>query len=308
MSSDKQRMIICLMGPTAAGKTGLAMELAKQYPFEIISVDSAMVYRGMDIGTAKPNEAEQRVAPHRLIDMLDPAEPYSAGQFRVDALHEIEAVLARGNVPLLVGGTMLYFHVLQKGLTTLPTADGELRATLQARANNEGWPALHEQLARVDPNAAKRIHENDRQRIQRALEVYLLTGKSMTDWQASGTNALSGYRVHQFALAPTDRARLHERIGMRFQQMLRLGFMEEVKRLYERGDLTDALPSMRSIGYRQAWEHLSGAYGYDEMCDRILAATRQSGKHQLTWLRAWPKVMWLDSDAPDQAKIILNQL
>jgi tRNA dimethylallyltransferase len=287
--------ILCLMGPTASGKTPLAVELVQHFPCEIISVDSAMVYRGMDIGTAKPTQDVLQLAPHRLIDKLDPKEAYSAGQFRLDALHEIKDILAHGKVPLLVGGTMLYFRVLQLGLAELPTADANLRATLKARAAVEGWEALHAYLASVDAKAALRIQPRDSQRIQRALEVYLLTGKTITAWQRENTSPLSGYRVHTLALIPSDRARLHERIAARFEQMLHQGLVQEVRDLYERGDLFEDLPSIRSVGYRQLWAYLAGEMTLEEAKEKAVIATRQLAKRQLTWLRSWPEMTALDS-------------
>lgn len=289
--------LICLMGPTASGKTPLAVELVQRFPCEIISVDSAMVYRGMDIGTAKPTADILKMAPHRLIDIRDPSETYSAGNFRHDALQAIDEIIAQGKIPLLVGGTMMYFRILHQGIAELPKADASVRAALQMQADKNGWESLHAELANVDPAAANRIHERDSQRIQRALEVYRLTGKTITAWQQDHTNPLSGYRVHQLALAPSDRSHLHERIALRFQQMLDQGFVDEVKKLYQRGDLSVDLPSIRSVGYRQVWEYLDGQCAYPDMCEKTLAATRQLAKRQMTWLRSWPEVTWLDSDA-----------
>lgn len=282
--------VICLMGPTASGKTALAVKLIQHLPCEIISVDSAMVYRGLDIGTAKPDPALLQIAPHRLIDLLDPKDIYSAGQFRLDVMREIEDVHARGKIPLLVGGTMLYFRVLQQGLAPLPKADESMRATLKARASEEGWATLHEELMLIDPAAAKKIQPQDAQRIQRALEVYYLTGKTKTAWQAENTHPLAGYQVHNVALMPSDRAALHAGIAERFAQMLKLGFVDEVKGLYERGDLSADLPAIRSVGYRQVWAYLSGLINDDEMQTQVLAATRQLAKRQMTWLRSWPGV------------------
>ncbi len=284
------------MGPTAAGKTQLAVDLVKHFPFEIISVDSAMIYRGMDIGTAKPSATILKMAPHRLIDILDPAESYSAAQFRDDAVREINDILQRGKIPLLVGGTMLYFSTLQKGLSELPSADPEIRAAITQEANEIGWAALHERLASIDSAAGKRIHPNDTQRIQRALEVFMMTGKSLSDWQESGNIDLPQYEIFNLAVAPSDRAVLHERIEMRFREMLREGFLEEVKKLFSRGDLTLQMPSIRSVGYRQAWEYLLGNLTFEEFQERGVIATRQLAKRQLTWLRSWPEeIMWLES-------------
>ena len=291
--------IICLMGPTASGKTPLAVSLVQQFPCEIISVDSAMVYKGMDIGTAKPDAATLKIAPHRLIDLVDPSVPYSAGQFRVDAIREIDDIIKRGKVPLLVGGTMMYFRVLHQGLAALPRADASIRAQLQARAENEGWAALHAELQQVDPEAAKRINVQDGQRIQRALEVYLLTGKPISHWHQNETSPLSGYQVHHLAIAPLERARLHERIAQRFQLMLDAGFIEEARRLYARRDLTADLPSIRSVGYSQAWRYLAGEISLDEMREQAVAATRQLAKRQLTWLRSWPDVVWFEGEGAE---------
>lgn len=293
--------LVCLMGPTASGKTPLAIELVQRFPMDIISVDSAMVYRGMDIGTAKPDAETLKRAPHRLIDILDPSDAYSAGRFREDALREIAAIHAAGRIPLLVGGTMLYFRALLQGIAGMPTADASLRANLEARASVQGWEALHAELATIDKTAADRIHPNDSQRIQRALEVYLLSGKTITDWQAADTQALAGMQVYSLALAPSERALLHARIAERFDLMLAQGFMDEVKSLMARGDLSPALPSIRSVGYRQAWAHLSGEVSFDVMREQAIAATRQLAKRQLTWLRAWPEVQWLVSD--DEARL-----
>lgn len=293
--------LVCLMGPTASGKTPLAIELVQRFPMDIISVDSAMVYRGMDIGTAKPDAETLKRAPHRLIDILDPSDAYSAGRFREDALREIAAIHAAGRIPLLVGGTMLYFRALLQGIAGMPTADANLRANLEARASVEGWEVLHAELATIDKTAADRIHPNDSQRIQRALEVYLLSGKTITDWQAADTQALAGMQVYSLALAPSERALLHARIAERFDLMLAQGFMDEVKSLMARGDLSPALPSIRSVGYRQAWAHLSGEVSFDVMREQAIAATRQLAKRQLTWLRAWPEVQWLVSD--DEARL-----
>lgn len=292
---DKRPSLICLMGPTASGKTALAIEIVKRFPCEIISVDSAMVYRGMDIGTAKPSAEILQIAPHRLIDIVDPAQPYSAGQFRQDALREINDIVANKKIPLLVGGTMLYFRILQQGIAKLPTANKLVRTQLQIQAEQQGWQKLHALLATLDPLAAARIHVNDSQRIQRALEVYELTGKSITDWHATETYPLSGYDVYQLALIPTDRLALHTRIAQRFMQMLTLGLIHEVGNLYERGDLSRELPSIRSVGYAQVWDYLEGKLSYDAMQEQAIAATRQLAKRQLTWLRRWPEAITFET-------------
>ena len=299
---DSMPFIICLMGPTASGKTPLAIELVQQLACDIISVDSAMVYRGMDIGTAKPTADILKMAPHRLIDIVDPKEAYSAGEFRADALREIADIIQHGKIPLLVGGTMMYFRVLQQGLAKLPKADASTRAHLKERADINGWHTLHAELTHIDPIAAKRIHPQDSQRIQRALEVYQLTGKTITEWQQTETNPLADYRVINFAIAPMTREALHQRIEQRFNAMLAEGLMEEVKRLYERFDLTPDLPSMRSVNYRQIWAYLAGEMTYDTMREQAIAATRQLAKRQLTWLRSWPNLHWLQSDAKDLVK------
>ncbi len=278
---------IFLMGPTASGKTDLAVALAEQLPCDLISVDSAMVYRGMDIGTAKPDAPTLARAPHRLIDILDPAQSYSAAQFRADALREMADITAHGRVPLLVGGTMLYFRALQQGLADLPAARPEVRARLDAEAREQCWPHMHQRLADVDPVAAQRIHPNDPQRIQRALEVYELTGRSMTELCASDQGAAIPlpYRLLKIVVAPPERAVTHSRIEARFRTMLDNGFLTEVAALYSRGDLHTGLPAMRAVGYRQAWDHLEGRVSHAEMAVNAITASRQLAKRQLTWLR-----------------------
>ena len=289
-------LAIFLMGPTASGKTGIAVELVQRLPLEIISVDSALVYRGMDIGTAKPDAETLRLAPHRLLDIRDPTEPYSAAMFRHDALRQMQEVVAAGKVPLLAGGTMLYFRALEQGLSDLPSADPELRALLAAQARQHGWPAMHERLAGIDPTAARRIHPNDPQRIQRALEVYELTGIPLTELCQPAREASSEYHFLKVALAPQDRAVLHERIARRFDAMLKQGFLEEVRGLRERDDLHAELPAMRAVGYRQAWDYLDGKLTAGEWVDRAVIATRQYAKRQLTWLRSEENVHWVDPD------------
>jgi len=295
--SDGHPLAIFLMGPTASGKTDLAVELAQRLPCDIISVDSALVYRGMDIGTAKPGPEILAKAPHRLIDICDPTEAYSAARFRQDALGEMEAISAAGRIPLLVGGTMLYFRALQYGLSELPEADPELRKRLEAEAAEQGWEAMHRRLAAVDPGAAARIHRNDPQRIQRALEVFELTGKSLTEQQKHDGQQKLPYRLIKLARAPRDRAVLHQRIARRFHQMLEQGFEDEVRQLLTRGDLTLEMPSMRSVGYRQMAMYLQGDYSREQMIERGVIATRQLAKRQLTWLRGDPEVNWLDEEA-----------
>ncbi|MDO4429776.1 MAG: tRNA (adenosine(37)-N6)-dimethylallyltransferase MiaA [Lonepinella koalarum] len=286
---------IFLMGPTASGKTDLAIRLRQTLPVEVISVDSALIYKGMDIGTAKPNAAELALAPHRLIDILDPAESYSAMNFRDDALREMAEITAQGKIPLLVGGTMLYYKALLEGLSPLPNADEKVRSEIEQKAEMQGWRVLHQELAKVDPVSAQRINPNDSQRIGRALEVFYLTGKTLTELTAQKGEPLP-YHILQFAIAPEDRHILHQRIELRFQKMMAQGFLEEVKALYARPDLHLNLPSIRCVGYRQMWEHLQGDYPLEEAVYRGICATRQLAKRQLTWLRGWKtEPQWLDS-------------
>lgn len=297
------------MGPTAAGKTDLALELARNLPCELISVDSALVYRGMDIGSAKPSKQLLAEFPHQLIDIRDPAQSYSAAEFRADALQAMSAATARGRIPLLVGGTMLYYKALLEGLAEMPAADAAIRAELEAQAARDGWQALHDELQVVDPESAGRIHPNDPQRLTRALEVYRVSGLSMTahrqlqQAQSQALTAAGGsslpYNVVQLAIAPTDRQVLHKRIAQRFAQMLEHGFVEEVQALRERGDLDATMSSIRAVGYRQVWDYLDGRLGRDEMLERGVIATRQLAKRQFTWLRSWSDLHWLDSLAHD---------
>ena len=291
--------IISLMGPTASGKTAFAMELYDKYPIDIISVDSALIYRGMDIGSAKPTKQEQQKYPHKLIDICDPAESYSAANFRYDAIEEIEKSLSNGRTPLLVGGTMLYFKALIEGLSPLPAADSDIRQLIEEKANKLGWQAIHEELKKVDPVSAQRIHPNDPQRLNRALEVYLISGKSLTELTQESGEALP-YDIMQLAIMPEDRAELHQRIEQRFLQMLDQGFEEEVKTLMLRSDLHTNLPSIRCVGYRQMWEYLNGDISYDEMVFKGICATRQLAKRQITWLRGWKQpITWLNQDNKD---------
>lgn len=300
-------LAIFLMGPTASGKTSLAMELCKALPCELVSVDSALVYKGMNIGTAKPTAAEQAAVPHRLIDLLDPIDAYSAADFRRDALAAMADITAAGRIPLLVGGTMLYFKALLEGLSPLPSADAAVRAEIEAQAQEQGWEALHRQLAEIDPVAAARIHPNDPQRVSRALEVYRISGSTLTELTQRKGDPLP-YKVLQFAIAPRERAQLHKRIGERFRLMLEQGFEQEVRVLYERGDLHPDLPSIRCVGYRQMWDYLSGVVSYDEMIERGTAATRQLAKRQLTWLRGWPDLQWLDTDNKAVGQDVIAQI
>ncbi|OOF36322.1 tRNA (adenosine(37)-N6)-dimethylallyltransferase MiaA [Rodentibacter heidelbergensis] len=300
---------IFLMGPTASGKTDLAIQLRQQLPVEVISVDSALIYKGMDIGTAKPSKEELALAPHRLIDILDPAESYSAMNFREDALQEMADITSKGKIPLLVGGTMLYYKALLEGLSPLPSADEAIRAEIEQKASQQGWVMLHHELAKIDPIAAQRINPNDSQRINRALEVFYITGKSLTELTEQKGETLP-YEIMQFAIAPEDRHILHHRIEQRFHKMIELGFQQEVEKLYARGDLTADLPSIRCVGYRQMWDYLQGKYNHDEMVFRGICATRQLAKRQITWLRGWKTpVQWLDSLNPTQAKeTVLRQI
>ncbi len=284
--ADAKLPVVLLMGPTGAGKTQLSFELASEFPVEIVSVDSAMVYRGMDVGTAKPTPAERARVPHHLIDIRDPAESYSAGQFIRDARVAIDAVHAAGRVPLLVGGTMLYFNSLLRGLAELPGGDAAVRAQIDTQAASKGWPALHAELASVDPAAAARIHPNDPQRIQRALEVYRVTGVAISALQARKRSQLDAFHTLSLIVDIPERSALHERIERRLLAMMSDGFLEEVTRLRARTDLHVDMPAMRAVGYRQLWGHLDGAYGLDQGVARAAAATRQLAKRQLTWLRA----------------------
>ena len=298
---EHKPLAIFLMGPTASGKTDLAIQLRQQLPVEVISVDSALIYRGMDIGTAKPSKAELALAPHRLIDICDPAESYSAANFRTDALREMQEISAKGKIPLLVGGTMLYYKALLEGLSPLPSADDKVRSEIEAKAALIGWGGLHQELSKIDPISAQRINPNDSQRINRALEVFYLTGKTLTQLTAQKGEALP-YDILQFAIAPEQREVLHLRIEQRFHKMIELGFQQEVEKLYRRPDLNENLPSIRCVGYRQMWEYLRGDYDHDEMVFRGICATRQLAKRQITWLRGWTSpIQWLDSLQPAQA-------
>ncbi|MBP8098261.1 MAG: tRNA (adenosine(37)-N6)-dimethylallyltransferase MiaA [Arenimonas sp.] len=291
---DQRPLAIALMGPTASGKTALAIDWAERLGSEIISVDSALVYRGLDIGAAKPDAATRQQIAHHLIDIRDPHEVYSAAEFARDALAAMDQLAARGLVPVLAGGTGLYFRALLDGLSRMPEADPETRAQIQVEAAERGWPALHEELSRIDPSAAARIHANDPQRVTRALEVHRLSGIPITDWQQSATRRPFPFRVLKLILAPADRAVLHERIELRFDAMLAAGFLDEVRRL--RGDprLHPDLPAIRAVGYRQAWAHLDGAADAATFREQAIAATRQLAKRQLTWLRGEHDARWLD--------------
>jgi tRNA dimethylallyltransferase len=282
---------VCLMGPTCTGKTALALELAQRFPVEIVSVDSALVYRGMDIGTSKPTAAQLAAVPHHLIDICDPADPYSAGRFLRDALACIDAIRGRRRVPLLVGGTMLYYRALTHGLAPLPEADSAVRAALDMVARSTGWPALHAELAARDPVAASRIQPADAQRIQRALEVLQLTGERMSDLQQQAEPP--PVKLARFALVPVAREVLYQRINARFDDMMAAGLLDEVRALYARGNLDPDLPSLRAVGYRQLWSHLAGQCGLEEAVAAARQATRNLAKRQLTWLRADPGITWI---------------
>ncbi|MCA7084046.1 tRNA (adenosine(37)-N6)-dimethylallyltransferase MiaA [Cupriavidus sp. DB3] len=304
MASASPAPIVCLLGPTASGKTVAALALAARAPIEIISMDSALVYREMDIGTAKPSAAELAAVPHHLIDIIDPADSYSAAQFVADTNALIDAIRARGREPLIVGGTMLYYKALTQGLNDLPQADPQVRAELDKLAEQRGWPALHAMLAEVDPVTAARLAPNDAQRIQRALEIHRLTGRPMSALLARQADArtfdgAAGARFRAIALEPSDRAVLHARIEARFDAMLAGGLLDEVERLRARGDLHPGLPSIRCVGYRQVWEYLDGLCDFATMRERGIAATRQLCKRQLTWLRSTPERLVVDCLAPD---------
>ena len=290
--------VIAIMGPTASGKTGLALDIAAKVDSEVISVDSALVYKGMDIGTAKPTQEERAGVVHHLIDIIDPAQSYSVSQFVNDTNALIGDILARGKVPILAGGTMMYFNALINGISPLPKSDEKVRDEITQQAQRLGWSKLHDELRGVDPISGERIHPNDPQRITRALEVYRSTGKTLTHWQQQEGERCP-YNIAQFAIAPADRAVLHERIATRFDMMLEAGFEQEVLKLYERSDLHEDLPSIRSVGYRQMWQYLDGQLSYAEMRERGIIATRQLAKRQLTWLRGWEQVTWLDTFAND---------
>ena len=304
-------LAVALMGPTASGKTAAALEIGRHIPAEVISVDSALVYRGMDIGTAKPTPAERAAMPHHLIDILDPAQAYSAMQFRQDALALVERIAARGKLPLLVGGTMLYFKALQEGLDALPQADPAVRERLEKEAAAAGWPAMHARLFSLDPETAARLKPNDAQRIQRALEVFELTGQPMSRLLAQAPAPELPFTLLPVALEPSDRGVLHQRIAARFDAMLDPvsgGLLDEVARLRARGDLHLGLPSMRCVGYRQAWEYLDGGCDLPTLREKGIAATRQLAKRQLTWLRAMPGRIVVDCLGDNPAQAILREI
>jgi len=299
---------VLLMGPTASGKSGLAMRLSQELPVEIISVDSAQVYRGMDIGTAKPDAAEQAAVQHHLIDILDPCEAYSAARFVDDAVRLIAEIRSRGNLPLLVGGTMLYFRALRFGLSDLPSADPALRARIEAEARQHGWPVMHARLQQLDPATAQRLHPNDQQRIQRALEIVSLSGAPVGAALAQSVRSGASIDLLPLALNPPSRAVLHARIEQRFGTMMDRGFLDEVRVLFQRGDLGPELPSIRSVGYRQLWAYLEGQFALDEAVDRAIAATRQFAKRQITWLRSDTEAEIFDPDAPDLVQAVMARI
>ncbi|MCP4597443.1 MAG: tRNA (adenosine(37)-N6)-dimethylallyltransferase MiaA [Neptuniibacter sp.] len=305
MALNNNLPVVFLMGPTASGKTALAMDLYDNLPCEIVSVDSAMIYKGMDIGTAKPDAETLERYPHRLIDICDPAEAYSAAEFRRDALQQIDEIRAAGKVPVLTGGTMLYFHALKNGLATLPEADPVVRERILQQAQEHGWDHIHRRLSEVDPESAQRLNPNDSQRLQRALEVYEITGRSMTDLWAEQEKQKPDFPIISLAVMPQERAELHQRIEQRFDIMLEQGFVDEVRTLWERGDLDLQMPSVRCVGYRQVWEYFAGTWDYETMRFKGIVATRQLAKRQVTWLRSWENLTWMDTHDP---KLLANTL
>ena len=300
--------VITLMGPTASGKTGLSLDISKRLDCEIISVDSALIYREMDIGTAKPTTAEQATVRHHLIDIVDPADSYSVADFCRDTKRLIGEIHQRGRIPLLVGGTMMYYNALVYGISEIPAADADIREKLQQEALELGWAVLHKELEGIDPIVAERVHPNDPQRIGRALEVFRSTGKPLSYWHAQKTQGLDAdesIQLWQFAIAPSDRKVLHERIALRYDQMLAAGFIDEVAALKRRGDLHLDMPSMRCVGYRQVWQYLDGEFDRNTMCEKGVIATRQLAKRQHTWLNNWPNLQWLDTlDGENSSNIV----
>jgi tRNA dimethylallyltransferase len=299
-------VVYALLGPTASGKSALAVKAAERLPLEIVSMDSALVYRGMDIGTAKPGAALRAQVPHHLIDIIDPDQAYSAGRWREDALSKISEILGRKGIPLIVGGTMLYYRALMSGLDELPQADARIRTQIDAQAAQRGWPALHAELAEVDPRTAQRIAPNDQQRIQRALEVWRLTGRPLSDLHGAPARELP-FELKGVALIP-DRALLHERIKVRFEAMLKLGLVDEVKALKKKYRLNASMPSMRAVGYRQVWEYLEGRLEKEALREKGIAATRQLAKRQLTWLRSFPDLVRLDAGGAQDPAVALHLL
>src|SRR5690606_13563027 len=299
--------VLCLAGATASGKSAASLALAARWPIEIIVMDSATIYRGMDIGTAKPSAAEQQIAPHHLLDIRDPAESYSAAEFRSDALALIEQIRARGRMPLICGGTMMYYKVLREGISDLPEADPAIRAQIDEEARQRGWPALHAELAGYDPVTANRLAPNDSQRLQRAIEIYRVSGVPMSSWLARARpDTTSAYQYVTISLEPSDRLALHARIARRYEAMLAMGLLEEVARLHGRGDLHVGLPSVRCVGYRQLWDHLEGKVGLSTAVEQAIAATRQLAKRQLTWLRSQPERYIVDCLADDASAQVVD--
>ena len=308
MSESAHEPVVYLAGPTAAGKTDLALNLVQRLPLEIVSVDSALVYRGLDIGSGKPAREVLEHVPHHLIDIRDPCERYSAGQFVRDAECAMADIRSRGKVPLLIGGTMLYFKALIDGIADMPSANPDVRAELDGRAARIGWPAMHAELAAIDPDAARRILPNDAQRIQRALEVYRLTGRPLSELHATAVRQTLNDKALALAWSPADRAALYDRIATRFDAMMAAGFLDEVRRLYERTDLSQDLPAIRSVGYRQLWRHLAGEYDLAEAVRLGVIATRQLARRQLIWLRAMRNLQWFDSLDPAAEALITGRI
>ncbi|MER1939396.1 tRNA (adenosine(37)-N6)-dimethylallyltransferase MiaA [Castellaniella sp. FW104-16D08] len=307
MNSNASSLLICLAGPTASGKSAASMALAARWPIEIIVMDSATIYRGMDIGTAKPDPQEQAQVPHHLLDIRDPAQAYSAAEFAHDAAALAQAIRQRGRIPILCGGTMLYYKALREGLHALPPADPAIRQALDDEARERGWPALHEELARVDAITAARLAPNDSQRLQRALEIWRTSGRPMSDWLAQASQpVLPGWQFLTISLEPSDRLVLHRRIAQRYEAMMRAGLLDEVRALHARADLHPGLPSIRCVGYRQLWAYLDGDTSLDEAVERAIAATRQLAKRQITWLRALPERLTVDCLADDAAGQVLR--
>lgn len=301
------RAVVCIAGPTASGKSASSLALARRWPVEIINVDSATIYRGMDIGTAKPEPEEQQQVRHHLLDIRDPSETYSAAAFCTDAVTLIRDIRARGNIPVLCGGTMLYYKALRDGLNTLPQADPAIRDAIDDEARRLGWPAMHARLAGFDPDTARRLQPNDSQRIQRAIEIYRASGRTMSSWLADPPRKPApDLDFVTLSLEPSDRGMLHQRIAQRFHEMIERGLIDEVRRLYERGDLHPGLPSVRCVGYRQMWDYLDGQHSLDEAIGRAIAATRQLAKRQLTWLRSQPGRHRIDCLAPDAALQVVD--
>ncbi|MGK0296676.1 MAG: tRNA dimethylallyltransferase [Gammaproteobacteria bacterium] len=305
---NNQAPVIFLMGPTASGKTSIAIDLVKSLPADIISVDSAMVYRGLDIGTAKPSIDIQKIAPHRLIDICNPIDTYSAGKFVCDALIEIKAIQSNNRIPLLVGGTGMYFRALEQGFSELPSTDSATRTRLASQAREFGWEYMYSRLAEIDPDSAERIHKNDPQRIQRALEIYEITGKSATQLYSEGRVSSLNQPVIKIIVAPENRKNLHITIEKRFLQMIKDGLIEEVKALYEQEDINANLPSMRMVGYRQVWSYLDREISYNDMINKGIIATRQLAKRQLTWFRSEANALWIDSNKPELLDLLLNYI